>query len=276
MFTLCRMACIQAVNQASTLVEFYRALGCTLVKELAIIEKNMTLYYLAYDEPESLHCGRHWTDRSGVLELSHIHGSERNTKFSVTNGNTEPHLGFGYIAISVDNLKAVRQRLEKGGFLFAKQLTDTGSEDTVFIIDPDGYWVRFIERCLTNQDVKIGETTSSTSNRLSHTMIRVKDPSVSLKFYQDVLGMSLLHTSSPAQMSPDSTSYYLGYIPKSSQLLLPLSSTAELEGVVELVWKRGTEKQQGRAYHDGNSAPEGFGHLCRFNSVRLPEMSQTC
>ncbi|KAL8443003.1 hypothetical protein Emed_006997 [Eimeria media] len=52
--------------------------------------------------------------------------------------------------------------------------------------DPDGYW---IELCDRNKNVNFPE-----KYNLSQTMIRVKDPQQSLKFYKDLLGMKHIAT----------------------------------------------------------------------------------
>jgi lactoylglutathione lyase len=34
-----------------------------------------------------------------------------------------------------------------------------------------------------------------------------------------------------------------------------------------LTWNYGTEKDENFHYHDGNSQPQGFGHICELISV---------
>jgi lactoylglutathione lyase len=89
-------------------------------------------------------------------------------------------------------------------------------------------------------------------------MIRVKDAEVSLKFYQDVLGMTLIRTAG----NPDAgfTLYFLGYGPAGDR-------TADREGLLELTWNHGTEKDDSFKYHNGNDEPQGFGHICKLLSV---------
>lgn len=83
-------------------------------------------------------------------------------------------------------------------------------------------------------------------------MIRVKDAEASLKWYTEVLGMELVDTLE--QPAGGFNLYFLGY--KSD---LPRHSR---EGLLELTWNYGTEKQEGFSYHDGNKGPQGFGHIC--------------
>lgn len=54
------------------------------------------------------------------------------------------------------------------------------------------------------------EETDISTYRMNHTMIRVKDKDVSLKFYQEVMGMTFLRESGGS----DFTLYFLAYGPK--------------------------------------------------------------
>lgn len=97
-------------------------------------------------------------------------------------------------------------------------------------------------------------------------MIRVKDAEKSLKFYQEVFGMSLFRThESPAG---GFNLYFLGYpgekgLPTGESATAGLS-TADREGLLELTWNYGTEKDENFKYHNGNDQPQGFGHICGF------------
>lgn len=102
----------------------------------------------------------------------------------------------------------------------------------------------------------VKETDISTY-RMNHTMIRVKDAEKSLKFYQDVMGMSLFREG--GNPSAGFTLYFLGYPGKQGA---PQGSTADREGLLELTWNHGTEKEEGFKYHSGNDQPQGFGHIC--------------
>lgn len=117
-------------------------------------------------------------------------------------------------------------------------------------------------------------------------MIRVKDQKISLHFYQNIMGMlalplgiqillctylkqifnimvgmTLLRTLESA--SSGFNLYFLGYPPKSNHVPPEdHSSTAAYEGLLELTWNYGTEKDPSFAYHHGNTEPLGFGHIC--------------
>lgn len=87
-------------------------------------------------------------------------------------------------------------------------------------------------------------------------MIRVKDAEKSLKFYTETLGMTLLRTSE--NKDAGFNLYFLGYGANADDS----STTAHREGLLELTWNYGTEKDADFKYHDGNAEPQGFGHIC--------------
>jgi lactoylglutathione lyase len=76
---------------------------------------------------------------SGILELTHNHGTESDHSFKgYASGNSDPR-GFGHIAITVDNVEQACARFEKLGVPFQKKLTDGKMRSIAFILDPDGY-----------------------------------------------------------------------------------------------------------------------------------------
>lgn len=110
-------------------------------------------------------------------------------------------------------------------------------------------------------------TQQATQNfTFNHTMLRVKDPAVSLKFYQDILGMTLLHKKSYPNAKFDL--YFLAKLSEEEIANLPESDnekaiyTFRQRGILELTHNYGTENQPDFAYHDGNAEPQGFGHIC--------------
>ncbi|KAF2398892.1 glyoxalase I [Trichodelitschia bisporula] len=228
-------------------LKFYEFFGLKFVNKMP--GGNFDIYFLAYDSGES---------SPVFLELTHNHGTENDPDYQIVNGNTEPFRGFGHIAISVDNIQAACQRLEDAGYPFQKKLTDGRMKHIAFVKDPDSYWVEIIPQNPLEETASIRETDPSTY-RLNHTMIRVKDAEKSIAFYQDVLGMQLKRSS----QGSDFTLYFLGYGPptpdKSPNGVNPL---ADREGLLELTWNHGTEKDADFKYHDGNAQPQGFGHIC--------------
>jgi lactoylglutathione lyase len=89
-------------------------------------------------------------------------------------------------------------------------------------------------------------------------MLRVKDPEKSLKFYQEVLGMTLMRTIENKE--PGFNLYYLGYL---NAKTAAAQTTADYEGLLQLTWEYGTENNENFKYHNGNEEPQGFGHICK-------------
>jgi lactoylglutathione lyase len=89
-------------------------------------------------------------------------------------------------------------------------------------------------------------------------MIRVKDPDVSIRFYQQIMGMTTLRKSE----SKDFTLFFMGYGPPPAESTNGVNPVADREGLLELTWNHGTEKDPNFKYHDGNAQPQGFGHIC--------------
>ncbi|KKK18127.1 hypothetical protein ARAM_007108 [Aspergillus rambellii] len=248
-------------------LEFYQFLGLSQIQQLDFPENKFSLYFLAYSGPNSLQGDRHWTDRNAVLELTHNYGTENDPNYSVVNGNTEPYRGFGHIAISVDNIELACQRLEDAGYPFQKKLTDGRMKNIAFVKDPDNYWVEIIRRA----DENLTTTTDPSRYRLNHTMLRVKCAETSLKFYQEVMGMTQVRMSENKDAAFNL--YFLGY-PASNPKVQEgaRNPVAEWEGLLELTWNYGTEKQEGKVYHDGNSEPQGFGHIC----ITVDDLDAAC
>ena len=141
-----------------------------------------------------------------------------------------------------------------------------------FALDPDGYWVELIGQNPVEKTEGV-KTTDTGSYRMNHTMIRVKDHNASLGFYQETMGMSLLRTSENA--SAGFNLYFLGYPTPtllSDQGTNGVNPTATREGLLELTWNYGTEKDERFKYHSGNEDPQGFGHI----AVSVDDLDKAC
>ncbi|KAF4998586.1 hypothetical protein FDECE_11740 [Fusarium decemcellulare] len=241
-------------------VKFYEFLGLSVVKKLEFPDNKFDLYFLGYDSPNAVSHGKSVFDREGLIELTHNYGTENDAEYKINNGNKEPHRGFGHTCIAVDNIQAACQRIEDAGYKFQKKLTDGRMRNIAFVLDPDGYWVEVVARNDYRETEDIKETDVSTYT-MNHTMIRVKDAEKSLKYYKDVLGMTLLRTIE----NPDAgfNLYFLGY-PGDKPFAEgdDPSTITHREGLLELTWNYGTEKDENFRYHDGNKEPQGFGHIC--------------
>ena len=52
-------------------IKFYELLGMKQIKKIENPESRFDLYFLAFDSTKSVSHGQHWTDRQGILELTH-------------------------------------------------------------------------------------------------------------------------------------------------------------------------------------------------------------
>jgi lactoylglutathione lyase len=103
-------------------------------------------------------------------------------------------------------------------------------------------------------------------------MIRVKDKDVSLKFYQETMGMTFIRDVE--NKDAGFNLYFLAYgkPPSSDDSPGKVNPVADREGLLELTWNYGTEKEEGKVYHDGNAEPQGFGHIC----VSVDDLEKAC
>ena len=247
-------------------------LGMKQIQKMENPDSKFDLYFLAYDSSKAEEQGAEWTNRQGVLELTHNYGTESDENYKIANGNSEPGKGFGHVCISVDAIQAACKRIEDAGYKFQKKLTDGRMHNIAFALDPDGYWVELISFNAVEKTEDVKETDPETY-RFNHSMIRVKDPEISLKFYQEVMGMKLLRTSENA--SGGFNLYFLGYPgaqPSSDVSTTGVNPHANKEGILELTWNYGTEKDANFKYHNGNDEPQGFGHTC----IAVDDLTAAC
>jgi len=253
-------------------VKYYEFLGMKIIRKIEQPEAKFDLYFMGYDSPKAVSHGNHWSDREGLIELTHNYGTENDPNYKVATGNSDPGRGFGNTCISVDNLQAACQRIEDAGYKFQKKLTDGRMRHIAFALDPDGYWVEVIGQAPIEKTEGI-KTTDVQTYRMNHTMIRVKDHEKSLKFYQEVLGMTLIRTSE--NKDNKFNLYLLGYPDSkdsSETSVNGVNPTAGREGLLELTWNYGTEKDDNFKYHNGNDEPQGFGHIC----VSVDDLDSAC
>lgn len=105
------------------------------------------------------------------------------------------------------------------------------------------------------------------------TMLRVKDPKVSLDFYTRVMGMRLLRKFHFPEMK--FSLYFLGFEEEGS---IPNDSDERTKwlcaqkATLELTHNWGTESDPDVKYHSGNSEPKGFGHI----GFTVPDVEKSC
>lgn len=108
--------------------------------------------------------------------------------------------------------------------------------------------------------------------RFNHTMLRVKDPERSLAFYSHVLGMRVLRRLDFEEMK--FSLYFLAKPDAEESLPEDVEArtrwTFSQRGILELTHNWGTDEDPEFEYHDGNSQPQGFGHIC----FSVPDLSK--
>jgi lactoylglutathione lyase len=115
---------------------------------------------------------------------------------------------------------------------------------------------------------------TATSNFVfNHTMLRVKDIERSLDFYTRVLGFSLVDKRDFAEAK--FSLYFLALVDNQQ---IPEDDAARhqwmksIPGVLELTHNHGSESDPQAVYHNGNSDPRGFGHIC----ISVPDVTAAC
>ena len=165
-------------------------MGMTLIDKLELPDMTFDLYFLTtlpdgetYSHtPGSDAAHKYlWTMGGSTLELTHNYGTENDAAFKYHAGNEDKD-GFGHVAFNCDDVYASCEKLEAKGIAFKKKPDDGRMKGLAFVYDPDGYWVEVVKR---HADAKIGSEFN-----LSQTMLRIKDPSKSIPFYER-LGMTL-------------------------------------------------------------------------------------
>jgi len=108
----------------------------------------------------------------------------------------------------------------------------------------------------------------------NHTMLRVKDPKASLDFYTRVMGMKLIRKLDFTEWK--FSLFFLAYVPEGASVPQDPVGNAKYtfgrEAVLELTHNWGTEEQEVTPYHNGNTEPRGFGHIC----ITVPDINSAC
>ncbi len=130
---------------------FYsRVFGMRVVRRLDFEELGFSLYFLARLEPgtpvpEDEGERTVWTfSQTGLLELTHNWGTERQADFAYHDGNAEPQ-GFGHICFSVPDLEAAEAWFDANDVEFVKRSDQGKMKNVVFVKDADGYWIEVVQ-----------------------------------------------------------------------------------------------------------------------------------
>ena len=115
---------------------------------------------------------------------------------------------------------------------------------------------------------------SATQNFVfNHTMLRVKNIEKSLDFYTRVLGFSLVEKRDFPEA--EFSQYFLALVDKAQ---IPADDAARtlwmksIPGILELTHNHGSETDDSVVYHNGNTDPRGFGHIC----ISVPDIRAAC
>ncbi len=240
-------------------LNFYtQILGLSLIE--TVQNNGSQSYLLGYDTPDSLSYRKPYFRRQGLLQLQLI-SPQPDFNVKVENGNSDPYRGFGHVCISVDNIQAVENLLLSKGVAFKKKLADGRQKDIAFFLDPNGYWIELIENSAVSQSVQANETKVE-NYRFNHTMVRVKDIDLSLKFYRALLGMKLFEIKKFPDAKFDL--YFLGFS-NDSDFKEGDAYTGDAEGMLELTYNYDSEKDPDFKYYDGHEKDDdgiiGYSHI---------------
>ncbi|TFL03052.1 Glyoxalase/Bleomycin resistance protein/Dihydroxybiphenyl dioxygenase [Pterulicium gracile] len=115
-------------------------------------------------------------------------------------------------------------------------------------------------------------TADTASFKFNHTMIRIKDPEASLKFYTEVLGMDLITKN----VKSDFTLYFLAFDNGDGDQPEEVRAKTRFtrEGILELTHNHGTESDPDfKGYASGNAEPgRGFGHI----AISVDDIDKAC
>ncbi|MDP4537048.1 lactoylglutathione lyase [Alkalimonas collagenimarina] len=110
----------------------------------------------------------------------------------------------------------------------------------------------------------------------NQTMLRIKDPAVSLDFYTRVLGMTLVRKLDFPEMT--FSLFFLAALSEQETQQWSKDTdertiqTFSRPAMLELTWNWGSESDDSCQYHSGNEDPKGFGHI----GFAVPDLTAAC
>jgi len=130
-----------------------------------------------------------------------------------------------------------------------------------FAYDADRYWVEIVSRSSKYQH--------QNSCNFSQVMLRIKDPKLSIPFYRDYFGMTLVREIHFPKSKGAFSLYFLATLNEDEAARAPHPSSDDAREfvkllhnpVLELTHNHGTELKEGAVYHAGNTDSMGFGHI---------------
>merc|ERR1712043_20400 len=123
-----------------------------------------------------------------------------------------------------------------------------------FALDPDGYWIEIVQR---------GAGRFVEPCNLSQITMRVKDGPQSVRFYSEMMGMTL---TTEFTILGDFTNYFLMTLKGGEERHARGTQRARLpfrswQPALELTHSHDTEREADFQVHNGNGDPQGFGHI---------------
>jgi lactoylglutathione lyase len=261
------------VKDPKPAVEFFtKHFGMTLIDKKSFPDSSFDLYFLASlpddhppiptpGTPEANHFL--WTFERTVIELTHNYGTESKEEKVYWNGNEEPHRGFGHVGFIVDSIAEFCDRLERDGVKFQKKLTDGSMKTIAFALEPStNYWVEILPR-----STKFPATEVRGKPSFQQVMLRIKDPKVTIPFYETHFGLNVVCVRHYPQWK--FSLYFCGTFPAGTSLPSDVESEEAWEfanslstTLLEFTHNHGTEADAGFSYCNGNTDPgRGFGHI---------------
>lgn len=133
-----------------SLAFYTHVLGMTVLRRLDFEEMQFSLYFLTkvaphLSVPDDKGERTVWTfSQTGILELTHNWGTEKEEDFAYHDGNKEPQ-GFGHICISVPDLDSAEAWFDANNVTYVKRPDQGKMRDVAFIKDVDGYWIEIVQ-----------------------------------------------------------------------------------------------------------------------------------
>jgi lactoylglutathione lyase len=269
-----QQAMVRVVSKEKAANFFNTVLGTTLIERKAFPQWKFGLDFCAsLDDPVSWPApgtpeahSKLWNLDRCAIELTENEGV---TEYK--SGNEDEFKGFGHLAFSVPAPIAefcAKIEKEHPEIQWKKRLTDGRMKDIAFVLEPStGIWVELIEKPAHNPAAGIDCGALAGQPSFHHCMVRVKDPKVSIPFYEKNFGMSLV----AAKHFPEMTFsvYFLGTF--ESEVNLPTDPESEeawtfmrarSEGLLELCHNHGTENDPDfKGYCVGNDGKSSYGHI---------------